>query len=81
MLCCRSDASDVSIWQDMHDLVFGRRRGEVTGANRFICPTFFNSTESLRSVCLSLLVTCYQLSHLSSMVEWTSVSSLAFLLN
>ena len=54
VLCDRSAGSelDVSIWKDMHDLVFGRR--EVPG-NRFVCPTFFNSTESLRSDTLTLI--------------------------
>ena len=47
------EPSDVSVWKDVHDLVFGRH-GEVPG-KRFVCPTFFNSTESLRSHLYSLI--------------------------
>jgi len=44
------DDSKASIWHDVRDLVFGRHSDGSTLNGRFICPTFFNSTESLRLV-------------------------------
>jgi competence protein ComGC len=39
-----------SAWKDVRDLVFGRHMDGATLNGRYICPTFFNSTESLRLV-------------------------------